>query len=209
MTGHTPYPLILLSCLLPGLLGALPADVSDAETLADEPFVCAGVYDEQRLAPGPLAKLAQGETTHLTALAIFAKFAGEAPDDLLAPAYANDLFDPDLFGSLSHFYHTMSCGQFEMAGSVLPRRYASAHEGAWYVPVESAGGRGNFGEFNREILDQADRDVDFEDFNDLANHYTGPGDGCKGVPEPGTILMLLGGGSCLASFARRRFRYCG
>ena len=159
-----------------GVLSVLIADVSRAEALAEEPFVCAGVYDQEVLAAGGLAKLAQGETTQLTALVIFAKFAGEAPEDTLAPAHADDLFDPDLFGSLSHFYHTMSCGQFEITGSVLPVRYTSAHEGAYYVVVDSAATTGNFGQFNREILQQADPDVDAGQFDN---------DGPDGIPNSG------------------------
>jgi hypothetical protein len=46
------------------------------------------------------------------------------------------------------------------------------------------------------------------DFNDLANRSTGLLDGCKGVPEPSTLLILLNTGAVglVACVHRRRKR---
>ena len=55
------------------------------------------------------------------ALVVFAQFADEGSAQDAPPSFANDLFDPDLPGSLSHFYDEMSHGQFRMEGRVLPK----------------------------------------------------------------------------------------
>ena len=41
------------------------------------------------------------------------------------PAWARDVFDADLPGSLTHFYDVMSFGQLTVSGQVLSRRYVS------------------------------------------------------------------------------------
>ena len=60
-----------------------------------ESLVCAGLperyYSEDKLMIAPLS--AEG---YRSVLVVFAKFRGEAPGDSTAPAYARDLFDPDV-----------------------------------------------------------------------------------------------------------------
>ena len=57
----------------------------------------------------------------LRALVIFARFRGEeGPSE--APSWAGDLFDPGLPGSLSHFFHEMSRGQFRLEGNASATR---------------------------------------------------------------------------------------
>ena len=109
------------------------------------------------------------------ALVIFAKFAGEAPGTDGKPAWADDLFDESLPGSLTHFYHEMSGGQLRVSGEVLPRRYESLRPASAYL-ADSSGTLGDFGRFNREILDKADADVDMGAFDN---------DGPDGVPNSG------------------------
>ena len=85
-----------------------------------ESLVCAGLperyYSEDKLMIAPLS--AEG---YRSVLVVFAKFRGEAPGDSTAPAYARDLFDPDVIGSFSHFYTSMSFGALTVAGEVLEK----------------------------------------------------------------------------------------
>ena len=74
------YSFIFLTCVLFGLLLSI---VVHAQTLIDKPFVCAGVYAEDRLSPHRQAKIATARPSRLTALVIFARFANEAPEDSL------------------------------------------------------------------------------------------------------------------------------
>lgn len=111
----------------------------------------------------------------LSALVIFAKFQGEAPGDDRAPSWAADLFNASLPGSFTHFYTEMSRGKLHVEGQVLPRRYASRQPAAEYVAAAS-GTTGRFGPFNREILEQADRDADLGRFDN---------DGPDGLPNSG------------------------
>lgn len=117
------------------------------------------------------------------ALVLFARFADESARQI--PAYAADLFDPDLPGSLSHFFHEMSRGQFELTGQVLPALYAARDAAAQYAPSPTAS-RGGFGRFAEEILDAADADVDYGRFDN---------DGPDGVPnsgdDDGTVDLVL------------------
>ena len=64
------------------------------------------------------------------ALVLFAGFAGETAP---VPAWAEDLFDPDLPGSFRHFYHTMSFGRLQMEGAVAPRRYLASQPATAYL----------------------------------------------------------------------------
>ncbi len=110
----------------------------------------------------------------LHALVIFARFQDEGGSST-APDFAGDLFDPSLPGSVTHFFHEMSSGQFSMTGEVLPRVYASQSAMDRYLSGDT-GGRGDFGRFTREILDAADADVDFGRFDN---------DGPDGLPNSG------------------------
>ena len=106
---------------------------------------------------------------------MFARFEDEAPESDSAPVWADDLFDPGLPGSLAHFYHTMSSGQFEITGTVLPRRYASTLGADAYTQADSSG-FGGYGLFAHEILEQVGEDVDLALFDN---------DGPDGVPNSG------------------------
>ena len=111
----------------------------------------------------------------LRVLVVSARFAEEAAQNTSPPDYANQLFDPELPGSFSHFYRTMSFGQLEVAGRVLPRRYSSDLPAVHYVSTVP-GEEGQFGAFAREILLQVDGDVDLRQFDN---------DGPDGVPDSG------------------------
>ena len=125
----------------------------------------------------PLTSLQPTTSGKLHVLILFAKFAGEAPDDTTAPPYAAHLFDPVRPGSFSHFYETMSFGQLQVLGTVLDRRYPSVHPAAFYLRPDSLLKTGDFGRFNREVLRVADRDVDFGTYdNDGPDNLPNSGD---------------------------------
>ncbi|MDP6015406.1 MAG: right-handed parallel beta-helix repeat-containing protein [Candidatus Latescibacteria bacterium] len=109
------------------------------------------------------------------ALVIFARFSDEATTDGRKPPWADDLFDPDVEGSFTHFYDEMSGGALRVGGEVLPKRYASRLPASAYL-ARTAGTLGQFARFNLEILEQADADVDMGRFDN---------DGPDGVPNSG------------------------
>ena len=154
-----------------------------AARLAAESFVCAGypAADSTAAPNGVAAKPAEVRDNPVSphgrvhALVIFAQFKDEGPEDATAPAYAVDLFDPDLPGSFSHFYHTMSFGQLTVEGIVVPRRYTSDQPGAAYLSAEPEE-PGQYGQFVLEILRQVDQDMDFSQFDN---------DGPDGIPNSG------------------------
>ena len=120
-----------------------------------------------------LARVSLQGTCHVVAL--FARFPGEEPEGATPPSYARDLFRQDLPGSFTHFYHEMSLGTFAVKGTVLPRAYTSHHPPSGYDPSREV--KGNyFGRFNREVLQNADPDVDFGRFDN---------DGPDGLPNSG------------------------
>ena len=166
------------------LLSGVVSVLLTAGQLGAEGFVCAGypAAEPDLLSEGAAAKAAAlpvvgrlSSQGRVHALVIFAQFKDEAPDDLSVPDYAADLFDPDLPGSLTHFYHTMSFGQFTLEGTVLPKRYTSDQPAAAYLPPEP-GKSGEYGQFAREILRQVDQDADFARFDN---------DGPDGLPDSG------------------------
>ncbi|MCC7262458.1 MAG: VCBS repeat-containing protein [Candidatus Latescibacteria bacterium] len=109
------------------------------------------------------------------ALVLFGRFADETPASHTAPEYATRLFAPDQVGSLTHFYHAMSSGQFELRGQAMSRRYASLRPAAAYLNP-APGKLGSYGQFVREVLEQADAEVDFTRYDN---------DGPDGVPNSG------------------------
>ena len=141
-------------------------------------FVCAGSAPalDRSSGVGAAAKAAatpRAEGTR-SAIAIFATFAGGGPARD-APSWARDLFDPDLPGSFSHFYETMSFGQLRVRGQVAERWYISPQESSYYLsdgPTEP----GDYGAFCLEVLRDADADIDFARFDN---------DGPDGVPSSG------------------------
>ena len=134
-------------------------------------FLCAGKVDSG----SPRGKPGVRTTGTLNALVIFAKFQGEAPGNDQAPSWAPDLFNRQMPGSFAHFYEEMSRGQLQVDGQVLPRRYSSRRPASAFLAPE-AGLRGRFGQFNLEILEQVDLDVDLGRFDN---------DGADGVPNSG------------------------
>ncbi|NKB67193.1 MAG: T9SS type A sorting domain-containing protein [Candidatus Latescibacteria bacterium] len=111
----------------------------------------------------------------LTALVIWGQFADQAAGSIQPPSYAEKLFDPDLPGSLAHFYGAMSGGQLHLDGHALARRYAGDRTASAYL-ADEPGGRGQFGRFALEVLARVDADIDLARFDN---------DGPDGVPNSG------------------------
>ena len=103
-----------------------------------------------------------------------AKFKGEALEGSPVPEWARDIFNAEKPGSFSHFFDTMSFGALRVRGEVAARRYESAHRAGHYLG--SAGEHGRYADFVSEILQDADRDIDFSLFDN---------DGPDGVPNSG------------------------
>ncbi|MCC7264641.1 MAG: M6 family metalloprotease domain-containing protein [Candidatus Latescibacteria bacterium] len=132
-----------------------------------EGFRCAGSQGtpiKELLPPEATAKPAVPTTTTgpRLALLVFARFQDEPARPV--PSWAADLFNPDLPGSISHFYDTMSFGQLPLRGEVAPRVYASAQPASAYV-TDDPTQNGRVGQFTREILLQVDQEVDFSRFD--------------------------------------------
>lgn len=142
-----------------------------AEASASEPdFICAGMLSQWRRKPSSTEFIPLSPAGRHEVLIIFAKFNGEAPEDSLAPPWAEDLLDLNVQGSFSHFYADMSHGVLTIGGSVLRKRYSSKYGPEHYVasdPTEVGG----YGRFNQEILEAADAEIDF-------SKYDNNGDGC-------------------------------
>ena len=98
--------------------------VLSLSAVASAQFACAGFEMSDPVGTGVAAKQASSmrEQGGVHALVIFAKFAGETPQIRRAPDYAAKLLDPNLPGSLAHFYDTMSFDQFRLRGTVLSKR---------------------------------------------------------------------------------------
>ncbi|MEW6754196.1 MAG: FlgD immunoglobulin-like domain containing protein [Candidatus Latescibacterota bacterium] len=107
------------------------------------------------------------------ALVIYVQFGDQAAAAI--PRHAASLFDAGLPGSLAHFYRTMSAGQFDLQGTVLPRRYASEEPASAFVARDWQGS-GGYGLFAVDVLRQADRDVDYGAYDN---------DGPDGLPNSG------------------------
>jgi hypothetical protein len=157
---------------------ALAAAATASVALADDGFRCAGHSLPQR--PDGVAQKGLAATTipatkgRLHALVVFADFGRQAAVPPV-PAYADSLFDPTLPGSLSHFYDTMSFGQLQLEGTVLPTRYLADEAAAAYLssgPDEDSG----YGRFVHQVLRRVDGDIDFGQFDN---------DGPDGVPNSG------------------------
>ena len=110
--------------LLTAVLVLVPALASRAQS----PFACAGLESAAPLPPGAAAKIQafnQPSRGQVHALVLFAGFPEEVERNRRIPAFADQLFDGEKEGSLTHFYDLMSSGQFKLSGSVAPRRYAA------------------------------------------------------------------------------------
>ena len=110
--------------------------------------------------------------SEVTALVVFTGFRGHQDG---VPSWAESLFDPDLPGSVSHFYREMSFGSLTLRGTVAPRRYFSSGQAVDYA-ARSPGEFGRYADFVREILRQVDDDLDLAGFDD---------DGPDGKPDSG------------------------
>ena len=138
---------------------------------------CAGIYSAHHNTEAlkPAAKNAQQRQTSHT-IVLFAHFQDELPNPTPIPNWAGDIFDPDRAGSFTHFYRTMSFQQHQVTGEVAPKRYASLSRAPTYLAAERDS-LGRFGQFSREILQQADRDIDFARFdNDGPDGIANSGD---------------------------------
>ena len=147
---------------------------------ADSSFRCAG-RPTPAIASSAAAKSFKAPERFLPsrgkvhALVVFAEFADEVEDTVPVPAFADSLFDAEQPGSFTHYYATMSFGQLQVRGTVLPRNYRSEHPAEAYLATQP-GERGAYDRFVREILRQVDADVDFSQFDS---------DGPDGLPDSG------------------------
>ena len=106
---------------------------------------------------------------------LFATFAGSPHAGKAPPGFAGRLFDHELEGSFSHFFREMSGGAFEVEGEVIPKVYASDGPVEDYLAPDPFQ-KGRYGDFNREVLRKADREVNFGLFDN---------DGPDGIPNSG------------------------
>ena len=131
-----------------------------------------------------------------SAIVIFARFKDETRVDSEIPAWAAGIFDPDRPGSFSHFYDNMSLGRLRVRGKVASRWYEAADVAAAYVASDHTE-PGGFGRFALEVIQQADADIDFSQFDNdgpdgLAN--SGDDDGAVDavfVVVPSTLANFL------------------
>ncbi|MBI4531699.1 MAG: immune inhibitor A, partial [Candidatus Latescibacteria bacterium] len=138
------------------------------------PFICGGTPQARKITEASTEPLpAEG---HRSVFVIFGKFRGEAPADSTAPAYAQDFFNLDRPGSVTHFYNEMSFGRLQIDGVVLPKVYEANGVAGDYTTPNPKTGIGEFGRFNEEVLKKVDADVDFGDFDN---------DGPDGLPNSG------------------------
>ena len=122
--------------------------------------------------------VAAEEPPVLKVLVVFGKFKGELPGVDAPPAWAEDIFDPERPGSVSHFYNEMSFGQHRVRGEIAPHWYV-AEQTAEYYAADSRLERGKFSELALDILQKADRDIDFARFDN---------DGPDGIPTPAMTM---------------------
>jgi len=155
---------------------ALGATTAAAAAGGSSRFICAGSPAAAARPAISLAKpLAYCIEGTRQAVAVFATFADDATSSTTPPSWSGDLFDPNLPGSFSHFYDTMSFGKLQVRGEVASRVYAAPHPASQYVSADRTQ-KGRYGAFCHEILEQADRDIDFSQYDS---------DGPDGIPNSG------------------------
>ncbi len=100
---------------------------------------------------------------------VFTKFKGEAYGRSEAPEWAEKLFD-DNPGSVSHYFDTVSLGQYKVTGEYLPKLYELPNWTSYY--------HDNLDVYTTHVLNMLDRDtsVDFSRFDN---------DGRDGIPGSG------------------------
>ena len=146
-----------------------------ATTLANAELRCAAKLIESVVQTTPIGSRG--------AVVIFARFGDENPGQNNAPSWATGLFDPQREGSISHFYDEMSFARLRISGEVAPRRYASLGAKRDYL-ADDSDEFGDFARFSREILNQADSDINFARFDN---------DGPDGVANSGDDDGLVDG----------------
>ena len=166
MTKLTLYTMIVSVLLFLGISENASAHTSPVHPLPGASSVLAYPTREPRISPQGTCRV----------VAVFAKFLNEDPEQTSPPSYAQDLFDPDLPGSFTHFYNEMSLGKLTVEGTVLPKCYTSDRPASGYPHSKENTKDCTFGAFNREVLENADRDVDFGRFDN---------DGPDGFPNSG------------------------
>ena len=155
---------LAIKALTSGLAWAMAPTPAIASTEGSH-FVCAGSSAGVVSPVGSAAKPVAFSTVGTRrAIALFATFAETDPPSSSPPDWSSDLFDPALPGSFSHFYDTMSFGKLQVRGQVAARTYASAHPAEHYVSADPTQ-EGRFGAFCQEILEQADADIDFSQYD--------------------------------------------
>ena len=158
--------------LLVALMLAAPAEKAHAGG-----FVCAGQagggsWGEGEIAAKPTSQRHRGQRG---ALVLFAAFADDDTWSAV-PAWGAQLLDPTVPGSLSHFYDTMSFGAHRVQGESAARLYRSRHAASHYLSPDPRE-QGQYGEFCREVVEAADADVDFAEFdNDGPDGIASSGD---------------------------------
>ena len=144
---------------------------------ADYAFQCGGTQALETVLQGVAKPVSQGAISLLNgevhALVVFAAFQDETA--AVVPAYADALFDAERPGSLTHYFSTMSFGQLQLRGTVVPRRYLSGQPATDYLPAKSEDD-GQYGRFVADILRQVDGDIDLGLFDN---------DGPDGLPNSG------------------------
>jgi len=106
-------------------------------TPAQAQFRCAGSQGaptREALPAGVAAKptrITASTTGTRRVLVLFARFKGDPANPV--PSWATDIFNPDLPGSGSHFYDTMSFGKLQVRGEVAPRVYESSQPASAYL----------------------------------------------------------------------------
>jgi M6 family metalloprotease-like protein len=125
---------------------------------------------------GLVSSLRLSSTGQIEVLVIYTQFADETDQGEDLPEHATDLFNPNLAGSFTHYYTTMSFDQLQINGTVLPKRYTSDQPASAYLsrtPVQ----KGNYAQFTREILTKVDADYDLGRFdNDGPDGLANSGD---------------------------------
>ena len=95
------------------------------ELRAQQSVACAGFGAPLvGTAKSPITKIAaEGD---IKVLVVFGKFQDEYPGRDKPPVWARDLFDPDLPGSVTHFFKTMSRGKMNITAEIAPGYYEAS-----------------------------------------------------------------------------------
>ena len=169
-----PLLLVIAICGSAALTADQPTAAEPDSSTIEPAFIEAPppIDEELGYAMSPHAVPSKGT---INALVIFAQFRDERSHGEKIPHWAADLFDHERTNSFSSFYRTMSFGQFQVQGTVLPKRYTSR----WAKKTYCASNSGDYGDYDifvEQILTQVDADYDLGQFDN---------DGPDGVPNSG------------------------